>query len=33
VRRLVQSAIRRPWPEFNAEALSEWLTRHPALAG
>jgi dTMP kinase len=33
VRRLVQSAIRRPWPEFNGEALSEWLTRHQELAG
>jgi dTMP kinase len=33
VRGLVQDAGRRPWPEFSAEAVSEWLSRHPELAG
>ena len=33
IRRIVQDAARRPWPEFSVEALSEWLTRHPDLAG
>lgn len=32
VRRLVQSAVRRPWPEFSNDALTEWLTRHPDQA-
>jgi dTMP kinase len=32
VRRIVQEAARRPWPDFSAEALTEWLTRHPDLA-
>jgi dTMP kinase len=32
IRRLVQDVARRPWPEFSAEALTEWLTRHPGLA-
>jgi len=32
VRRLVQKVARRPWTEFSAEAVSEWLTRHPKLA-
>lgn len=31
VRRLVQEVPRRPWPEFSAEAIREWLTRHPEL--
>ena len=29
VRRIVQAAARRPWPEFSVEAISEWLARHP----
>lgn len=33
VRRIVQAARRRPWPEFSSEALGEWLTRRPVLAG
>jgi dTMP kinase len=33
VRRLVEEAPQRPWHEFSAEAVSEWLSRHPALAG
>lgn len=33
VRRIVQGAARRPWAKFSAEALTEWLTRHPDLAG
>lgn len=32
VRRLVQAAARRPWPEFSNDALAEWLIRHPDLA-
>lgn len=32
VRDLVQHAERRPWPTYSAEALTEWLTRHPHLA-
>ena len=31
VRQLVQKAERRPWAEFSAEAVSEWLSRHPHL--
>lgn len=33
VRRLVEGATRRPWQEFSAEAVAEWLRRHPELAG
>jgi len=33
VRQLVQKAVRRPWTEFSPEAVSEWLIRHPDLAG
>jgi len=33
VRQIVQGAARRPWAKFSAEALTEWLTRHPDLAG
>ncbi|MGH9176176.1 MAG: dTMP kinase, partial [Vicinamibacterales bacterium] len=29
VRRLVEGATRRPWPEFSAEAVAEWLHRYP----
>jgi dTMP kinase len=29
VRRLVEDAIRRPWPEFSAEAVTEWLRHNP----
>ena len=32
VRHLVQRVARRPWTEFSAEAVSEWLTRHPEPA-
>ena len=31
VRELVQAAERRPWPTYSAEALTEWLQRHPDL--
>lgn len=30
VRQLVQGAARRPWPEFSAEAVAEWLRQNPA---
>jgi dTMP kinase len=30
VRRIVQDAARRPWLEFSAEAVAEWLTHDPA---
>jgi dTMP kinase len=33
VRALVQGAERRPWPDYSAEALTEWLQRHPHLVG
>ena len=33
VRQIVQRATRRRWPEFSAEAVSEWLARQPHLAG
>jgi dTMP kinase len=33
VRQIVQDVARRPWPEFSAEALTEWLARQPGLAG
>jgi hypothetical protein len=33
VRQIVQAVARRPWPEFSVEAISEWLARHPHLAG
>jgi dTMP kinase len=33
VRKIVQGVVRRPWTEFSAEAVREWLTRHPDLAG
>jgi dTMP kinase len=33
VREIVEHARRRPWPEFSAEALTEWLSRRPDLAG
>jgi dTMP kinase len=29
VRGLVEGATRRPWPEYSAEALAEWLRRNP----
>ena len=31
VRRLVEQAERRPWPEFSAEAVAEWLRRNPGV--
>jgi dTMP kinase len=33
VRQLVRKRVRRPWTEFSADAVSEWLIRHPHLAG
>jgi dTMP kinase len=33
VRRLVQQTVRRPWADFNSDAVAEWLTRHPDLVG
>jgi dTMP kinase len=33
IRGLVRDAAPRPWPAFSAEAVAEWLTRHPELAG
>ena len=33
VRQIVQAVARRPWPEFSVEAITEWLARHPHLAG
>lgn len=32
VRALVESATRRPWPEYSAEAVGEWLQHDPAAA-
>lgn len=29
VRRLVEAAARRPWPEYSADAVREWLRRTP----
>ena len=31
VRGLVEGATRRPWPEYSAEAVTEWLQRNPKL--
>ena len=31
VRGLVEGATRRPWPEYSAEAVTEWLQRNPEL--
>ena len=33
VRQIVEQCARRPWPDFSVEALTEWLSRHPDLAG
>lgn len=33
VREIVEHATRRPWADFSAEALTEWLNRRPDLAG
>ena len=30
IRGLVERATRRPWPEFSAEAVAEWLRHDPA---
>ena len=33
IRELFQQTERRPWPEWNVEALVDWLARHPDVAG
>jgi dTMP kinase len=33
IRGLVRDAAPRPWPAFSADAVAEWLMRHPELAG
>ena len=33
VRQLVESAVKRPWPEFSEEAVEEWLSKSHTLEG